>query len=422
MVKQEHNTKADILNDLPQEIQGFKRRIITVNNSSTIMYSKDGNLLLKNIKHSETRIKDLSEFSKNLLYEVTANTLEDCVAKMKSKIELNQKVTSDFPKNVIIGFSSNYKITIEKVDYHYKLFEVYLVLDTNSDSQFFSVVTINPLFDLTYILGAVNDIKKQIKSQTLIKLSTEEFDYSEFNLPTTIHLYSNDFHKKKDDILKYFKSNNWNVKFRDKYFFEKQRNAIKNKIILCEGKNVKMLNDLDLKNILFSMEHNSISIFQNIKTDKIYALRDKDYLLREEVNRIKLVFKKYSILEYYCIENYLYHPDNLQELNIKNFNKNAYIDDIREQKELNLLSIISDFKGIRKGYKELRENHINISKDADRVFISELSSKDFEVFYQHFDMKGIYRKDFLQNLNLTETKLSSTKWFKTQIENVIREK
>lgn len=195
------------LNELPDEIQGFKRRLVTFSNSCTIIYSKDSNLLLKNLKSTETRIKDLDKFSKDLLYEVSAKTIENCVLGMKHKIELNEKVKRDFPKNIIIGFSPNYKSIIDNVEYYYKLFEVYLVLDTDSNSQFFSIVTINPFFDAKYILETINGLKKQIKNKSLINLSTEEFDYSEFNLPIAIHLYSNDFKQKKEEITKFFKQN-----------------------------------------------------------------------------------------------------------------------------------------------------------------------------------------------------------------------
>jgi hypothetical protein len=365
-------------------------------------------------------IKDLDEFSRNLLYEVSAKTLEDTIIEMKHKIELNERVKKDFPKNIIIGFSPNYKRIIDNIEYYYKLFDIYLVLDTNSNSQFFSIVTINPLLDIKYILEIVNSLKKQIKNKTLINLSTEEFDYSEFNLPIAIHLYSNDFNQKKEEITKYFKQNRWNVKFRDKYFFDKQQKANNSTIILCEGRNVDMLNNLNLENTMFSMEHNSVSIFQNIKTKKIYALRDKDYLLKEEINRLKIVFPKYYILDYYCIENYLYHPENLEELAIDNFNKTFYMQDITNQKEKNKLSIISKFIMIRKNYKELTENHIKEVKDYDEILISEISSLEFETFYQHFDMKSIYKRGFLQSLSLNENKLSSTKWFKLKIENIIK--
>lgn len=419
MIKEKEREK--ILNELPIEINGFKRRLVTFSNSCTIIYSKNADLLLKNIKSSETRIKDLNQFSKDLLYEVSANTIDQCVLEMKQKIYLNEKVKKDFPKNIIIGFSTNYKRTIDNIDYYYKLFEVYLVLDTNSNSQFFSIVTVNPLFDVKYILEAINNLKKHIKNKSLINLSTEEFDYSEFNLPIAVHLYSNDFKQKKEEIKTFFKTNKWNVKFRDKYFFEKQQTINNPKIILCEGNNVDMLNNLNIENVLFSMEHNSVSIFQNIKTKKINALRDKDYLLKEEIIRLKRVFPKYCILDYYCIENYLYHPENLEELNIKNFNKSSYIQDITNQKELNKLLIISNFKGIRKGYKELTENHIKEVKDSDKEFINDISSNVFETFYQHFDMKSIYKKNFLQKFRINESILSSTKWFRSKIENIIKQ-
>lgn len=402
--------------NLPNEIDGFQRRVAVIDNYSTIIYSKDGGLLVKNLSGS---ILDSDYIDRNLLFEVIGNSLEESYQKISEKIDLNSKIKSDFPTNIIIDFRPNFKYTNGKNETLIKLFEIYLVLDTNSDSQFFCVATINPYFDSRFILPVVSELKNKIKNKSLLTLTGEDFDYSDFNLPTIIHFYSYDFLKKKDEIKEYFKKNNWNIKFRDNYYFEKQKSVKKRKTILCEGKNFKLFNNLDIPNIDFSEEHNSNSIFQNVKTKTRFCLRDKDLLIDEEITRLKKKFPNYYILDYYCIENYLYHPDNISELNLYEFNKKDYINDIIKSKNEAFLDLVSNFKITRKGYKELSENHIKIVKNADKILLHELESNEFNVFYKHFDMKSKYKKNFLQKFNLNDSKLSKTKWFKARLIQII---
>jgi hypothetical protein len=83
------------------------------------------------------------------------------------------------------------------------------------------------------------------------------------------------------------------------------------------------------------------------------------------------------------------------------------------------LEIVSNFKLARNGYKELTENHIKKIQNADSILIEELKSDEFEVFYKHFDMKEMYNKKFLEKLNLNESILSGTQWFKSKIISLI---
>ena len=415
---------TDIIEDnLPKEIDGFARRIGVFNNFSTIIYSKDGSFLGNHLTGNITRNNEntpLEYFAKSVLYEVTGKSLEESYNKIKDKLDLNRKVKEDFSKHIMFGFTPNFEYSDGIHKHFLKLFEIYLVLDLNSDSQFFCIVSINPSFDSPYILPIIRDLKKQIEERKFIKLSGEDFDYEDFNLPRTVHLYSYDFDQKKDEIRKIFKKYGWNVKFKDKYEFERQANLKKEKTILCEGKNYKILNSLKIPNVVFSEEHNSVSIFQNIKTRKRYCLRDKDFLLDEEIRRLRQVFPKYYILEYYCLENYLYHPENIEELKLINFSKQEYIKNIIVNKNNCIFDIISNFKLIRKGYKELTEPHINKVKNADSILINELQSNEFEVFYKHFDMKS-YKKNFLERYNLNDTKLAGTNWVKNRINKIIND-
>jgi hypothetical protein len=407
--------------ELPEEIDGFKRRIGVFDNFSNLIYSKDGSYLGNHLTGNITRDNEktpLEHFAKNVLYDVLGKNLEDAFHKMKEKLELNERVKNEFSKNIMFGFNPNFKQSVSGKTHFLKLFEIYLVLDLNSDSQFFCVVSINPIFDVNYILPVAIVLKKQIEDHSFIKLSGDDFDYNDFNLPRTIHMYSYDFGQQKEELRTIFKKHGWNIKIKDKYFFEKHDKLNKERIILCEGKNGKILNPIKLPNVVFTEEHNSYSIFQNAKAGK-YCLRDKDYLLAEEVKRLRKIFPNYFILNYYCIENYLYHPENIEDLRISNFQKATYIDDIIKSKNECFLEIVSNFKLARNGYKELTENHIKKIQNADSILIEELKSDEFEVFYKHFDMKEMYNKKFLEKLNLNESILSGTQWFKSKIISLI---
>jgi len=404
--------------NLPRSIKGFQLRRASTDNYAVLTYSKDGNYLLKFMRPKEY---DLEHYSKNVLYDVISDKLENAYLILKDKIDLNNRVLTDFPKYIRLAFNPSFEIKSGENKLPIKRFELYLVLDVNSDSQFFCAVITDPN-DLNLLVPVVNEMKQRIKNKTLINLTGEDYNYFDFNLPKKIHIYNNDFGNNKDSIRQFFKTKGWNVAFKDKYHFKKQDqlDVDSRKIILCEGKNEEIFNDLKLPNILFSSEHNSYSIFQNVKTNEKYAIRDKDYLLRYEVSKLKMKFPKYYILDYYCVENYLYHPENVSDYIGNSFDKDTYIKDIVNQKDIFLDEIISEIKLIRKGYKELSENHINESSDSIKTLIKELRSVDFETFYQHFDMKKKYKRDILNPHNLNEKKLSKTEWFRDKINNIIK--
>lgn len=412
-------TKKEIIqeieNNLPLEIDGFQRCIVTIGTLNTIIYTKSVKYGFKNIKTTNSELYDENEINKNVLYEVKSNDLQICYQKMNEKIFLNNKVKKDFPNNEILGFTTNLVIYENGFKTFYKSYEIYIVLDTNSDSQFFVAVSVNPIFDCGYIIETISKLKKQFIDGSLIKLSNDEFNYSDFNPPKVIHFYSFSFLDKKQELREQFRKRGWNVKYRDNLLFEKEKSRKNERIILCEGKNYKILNSIKIPNVVFSEEHNCVSIFQNVKTRAKYCLRDKDYLIDDEVLRLKRKFPKYYILEYYCIENFLYHPDNIEELNLKEFDKKAYIENIIQQKNELLKEIISEIESIRNGYLELRENHIKKVDNNIEILKSELKSDDLQIFYKHFDMKKKYKRDILMRYNLNPNKLSNTNWFKNKI-------
>ncbi len=108
------------------------------------------------------------------------------------------------------------------------------------------------------------------------------------------------------------------------------------KLVVCENQNSELLKIIGYKNLVFFPERDSASVFMQVHTkpDR-FGLRDRDYLIDSEVEKIKSKYPNYYILDYYCFENYLYHPENIAELKLSGFNKEEYQKDIIRQKNEN---------------------------------------------------------------------------------------
>ncbi|HNS30372.1 MAG TPA: COR domain-containing protein [Tenuifilaceae bacterium] len=195
----------------------------------------------------------------------------------------------------------------------------------------------------------------------------------------------------------------------------------KDKVVFCENKNAEILKGIGLDNIIFCPERDSASVFIHAKTtlDR-FGLRDRDFLTDSEILKIKSKYPNYYILEYYCFENYLYHPDNIEELKIQDFNKNAYIQEIVRQKNANKNQIISNYKMARKSYQEFKieSENLKIKKDENEI-IKYLESDDIEIFFKSFSMKDYFNKDIISKYNLQPQELSKTKWFKSKMKIIL---
>ncbi|WGQ14521.1 response regulator [Sphingobacterium faecium] len=201
------------------------------------------------------------------------------------------------------------------------------------------------------------------------------------------------------------------------------------KIIHCEGSNFEDFNSLKLRDIEFRSVNDCREVFLQVCHNiSSYAIRDRDFLVDDEITLLKARYPNLYILDYYCYENYLYHPDNLNEA-ISNFDKSAYIQDLIQQKNLKKDNIILDIKDSRKGYTEFKHEIFKIAKtkNAEQSIIQNLKSDQLENFYKFFDMAGkkdkghqkSYNKEFLNKYSFNKTQLFKTVWFKTRIGQLI---
>ncbi|TYP92713.1 hypothetical protein LX73_2076 [Fodinibius salinus] len=190
-------------------------------------------------------------------------------------------------------------------------------------------------------------------------------------------------------------------------------------MVLCENQNQEIFNSLSLDEVDFIPEKDAYSLFQKIRNNMKYlGIRDRDYLTDQEIDRITNKFTNYIILDYYCIENYLYHPKNLEELDIENLNIDKYKEELIRQKEEKRDEIVLNLKSTRKGYPELKIPG-EIRMDTEDKIIDNIDSNNIETFLKSFSLKDKFDKSYLAEFNLNKNVLASTNWFRTQIEELI---
>ncbi len=192
------------------------------------------------------------------------------------------------------------------------------------------------------------------------------------------------------------------------------------RIVLCENQNDKYYNLVDIQNTIFVGVRDSQALFIKLKRDPTYfGLRDRDFLGKGEIEELEKRFPSYHILRYYNFENYLFHPENIAEVNPTGFDKAAYIRELVRQKNERRDYIIADFKRARDTYEELKEDKLK-DENAPKEIIEALKSDELEKFYPFFDMKKQFNKQTLATLNLDKQALCRTNWFESEIRNLLK--
>lgn len=191
--------------------------------------------------------------------------------------------------------------------------------------------------------------------------------------------------------------------------------------VVCENKNAGLLSSIGFKNILFYPEKDSSSVYMQIKTrPHLYGLRDRDYLTDQEIEKLKKLYPNYYLLDYYCFENYLFHPENIDSLKLDGFSKISYLEDIKAQKNTNKWKIISNYKKARDSYQEFRIEHEKVrTKEKEDEIITYLDSDDLEIFFKSYSMKDYYDKSYISKYGLTHAELVKTNWFKVKLSKIL---
>ncbi len=195
------------------------------------------------------------------------------------------------------------------------------------------------------------------------------------------------------------------------------------KVVLCENKNYELYSLMGLDDFIFTDVQNSNSVFLKIKRDKtLLGLRDRDFLTDSEIVRLSEKFPNYKILRYYSFENYLYHPENVAQLNLVNFDKNVYKSEITKVKNEKRHDLVIKIYGVHKGYEEFKAG--GIKEDNDIGHIAKcLESDDFETFYPFFSFKD-YCGSLIHKYRIDKKdaiyKLVQTNWFVNKLKEVLK--
>lgn len=192
------------------------------------------------------------------------------------------------------------------------------------------------------------------------------------------------------------------------------------KLVIVENKNDEYYNTaLGENKYLFLPANNSREVFLTVKADnEKLGLRDRDYLRNDEIDKIQTKMSNLRILNYSTFENYIFHPNNLAELNLSGFHLDEYKLEILKQKNEKLIDIVAEIATSRSHYIEFKDC---IKNDENvKPITNALESNIFEDYYPYFNMKKHFNKSILVKFNLRKSALCQTQWFKNTILEILK--
>ena len=205
------------------------------------------------------------------------------------------------------------------------------------------------------------------------------------------------------------------------------------RIVFVENEDRKYYASLKIGNMLFVPENNRNSVFHKVKSGEHNGLVDRDFLTDDDVHIIEQQYSRLKILRLYCIENYLFHPDNLQEyyqINNKSYNKEDYIQKLYNEKEIVKSSLSVQIATARQGYPYFKEPGSEASVFKKRftpdkenfeqtlIIVDYLSGTDPNEFLKSFSLKD-YGKALPERQHINPFELSKTNWFSQQIASIL---
>lgn len=192
--------------------------------------------------------------------------------------------------------------------------------------------------------------------------------------------------------------------------------------------------NLKIDNLLFIKRKDKKAIYDNVLTGDTFGLIDRDFLSDEDISILEKIYANLKILKLYSVENYLFHPENLDEYcksNKLDFNSIEYIQNVFNEKEKikhELFAKISDSRQTYPFGKEIdpvdktianRFSKTPLNQEQIAVINKEIDSPDFHAFYKHIPMKN-YLTQLGIRQKISKIELSKTNWFKSQIEQIIK--
>ncbi len=212
-------------------------------------------------------------------------------------------------------------------------------------------------------------------------------------------------------------------------------------IYFAEREDANFYNAIGIAKTIFIPVNNRNDVYHKVRTLPYYGIVDRDFLSDDDILEIRKAYPHLCVLDYYCIENYLYHPDNLEAYyasHQKAFDREAYISALTTIKNQVKTTIIPSLALKRTAYPYFGEPEYSNKQQATEqanflpnrfknksenekqaaVIGDYLNSDTFEIYYKMFSMKN-YATQLSQRQNVSRNELVRTPWFKTNIENVL---
>ena len=192
------------------------------------------------------------------------------------------------------------------------------------------------------------------------------------------------------------------------------------KLVLCENDDASVYNAVGLPGLLFvgARDKNAVGL-QVGGDDRFLGLIDRDFLGSEEITMIRGQRHNLFVLRYYAVENYLFHPSNLAELALPEFDENHYrvllgdtMKSIRDRLLVNL-------ERSRNSYEIIKTLSREIKGRAQDEVAQATASDDFETFYPFLNMKSHRPTSYLAQFNLSRPQLAKTLWLRNALATVL---
>lgn len=419
--------------DIPTKFEIYHLKKLNLGNGIfRYLYSKGGSFLIpetyNTTEHTEEELKSLFyEYSNIVFYEVYGpqNYVEAKIREYFYLLRFHNKYYKRYMG--LMGFNSVYVVNQpdnNEIIGFKKTFDLMAHLDVETNSIFYSVISPEFERDFINILQKLIDLNNSEMNCFGLQFQTEDINTETIEKRNVVQVLNLSCPKEQmKQIREFYEKNKWKIillneeKIKD---LTDKDIKLKDTIILCEGKNKKLFDLVGLDNFWFSDQLNSLSLYDKVKTKELSVLRDKDFLTKGEVIKFRQKYPKFHILDFYCIENYLYHPDNLKEILGRNFDKKEYIKHIikcKNEKPSGLNKIINS----RKTYNEFKDNNFKKEEGAEKLIFDSLKSDEFDVFYEFYSMKKL-DKSFMNKLKLRENQLAQTNWFKDKLAEILNKR
>ncbi|HRW21979.1 MAG TPA: toll/interleukin-1 receptor domain-containing protein [Bacteroidales bacterium] len=197
------------LEDLPESIGDYKKRIFAINNFVVIEYSKNCTF--------QRFLSGIDMDTDDVMFDEMAANIDDAVRQTWVRINMPNQIRNDFPECIALPQVSpaanitndkGTKITIKPLDLFY-------LWNVAENYQHIAIVLADVKNHYKNIPEVIDFFIEQNKIGNFIKIQCGDLDSQEYVFTNMIYLYTDKLNIEKNEILNYFKSKKMKLEIRD---------------------------------------------------------------------------------------------------------------------------------------------------------------------------------------------------------------